>query len=104
MRSVSRRTSVTMTAEAVGAQDWGMAGAGKEERRKFHLTGGRWRDGESSAVIVDTDSASHSTSSTSPREDKELHNKDDVDAGKRPFSTHICKMKDTVSFGRLEML
>jgi hypothetical protein len=41
MRSVSRRASVTMAAEAVGAQDWGMAAAGKEERRKFHLTGGR---------------------------------------------------------------
>jgi hypothetical protein len=31
-------------------------------------------------MIVDTDSASCSTSSASPREDKELYSKDDVDA------------------------
>jgi hypothetical protein len=42
---------------------------------------------ESSAVIVNTDSASRSTSSTSPREDKELHSKDDVDA--EPVKDHF---------------
>jgi hypothetical protein len=44
-RNTSRMASAGMATEVMGAQDWGMAATGKEERKNFHLTGREWRDG-----------------------------------------------------------
>jgi hypothetical protein len=63
-----------------------------------HEQGGRERQ-----QAADSDSASRSTSSALPREDKDLHSKDDMNA--EPVGCHFlpifCKMKDTESFAGL---